>query len=297
MPKRGNPNYARRLRLAAELRRLREDAGLTGQDVRDSLGWPSGSKLSRIENGQSGVKQPDLAGLLDLYGVSGEHRDQLFALAEESQEGGPPAAGARMPEEHQQLLDAERDADSLWIWEPYIFPGLFQTDGYTKALFLDWVQLFAMARTEVDRRIESRRLRQEVLTRQPPPRLSAVIDESVLYRCVGDAAVMREQIDRAIEISLLPGVEIRILPLGGPHPIGTGAFNYIKFRQIHAVPLDDLVAFEHLTGTTYPGTEDDRHRYLLAFEALMDNGLGPAASRDLMTRAKDTWSRETTPQA
>jgi hypothetical protein len=103
---------------------------------------------------------------------------------------------------------------------------------------------------------------------------------------------MREQLERVIEISHLRGVEIRILPLSGPHPIGTGAFNYIKFRQIHAVPLDDLVAFEHLTGTSYPDGAEEVHQYTLAFQALTDTALDPADSRDLMSRARESWTGE-----
>src|SRR5690349_3179099 len=98
---RGSPNLARRRRLAAELRRLREQAGLTGDEVASHLQWRSSSKLSRIEHGQTGLKPADLQGLLDLYEVAGDHRTQLMALAEESRKSGPAkAAGARLPEDH-----------------------------------------------------------------------------------------------------------------------------------------------------------------------------------------------------
>ena len=70
MPERGSPNLARRRRLAAELRRLRELAGLTGDEATDRLGWPSSSKLSRIELGKTGLKQADLQSLLSLYDVT-----------------------------------------------------------------------------------------------------------------------------------------------------------------------------------------------------------------------------------
>jgi transcriptional regulator with XRE-family HTH domain len=73
----------RRRRLATELRRLREHAGLTGDQAAERLGW-SGSKVSRIETYRIGVKPADLRKLLDLYGVNARYREELQALASES---------------------------------------------------------------------------------------------------------------------------------------------------------------------------------------------------------------------
>ena len=87
MPEQGNPSVRRR-RLAAELRRLRERAGITGDKASERLGW-SGSKLSRIENNKIGVKQEDLRLLLDLYRVGETHRSEVLALARESAEVAP----------------------------------------------------------------------------------------------------------------------------------------------------------------------------------------------------------------
>ena len=82
MPDHGSQTIRRR-RLAAELRRLRERAGLTGDEAAERLGW-SGSKISRIETHRIGVKAADLRRLLDLYEVSAPHRGELEALARES---------------------------------------------------------------------------------------------------------------------------------------------------------------------------------------------------------------------
>ena len=75
MPDPGGQSVRRR-RLAAELRRLRERTGLTGDQVAERLGW-SGSKISRIELNRIGVKLADLRRLLDLYGVSPDYREDL----------------------------------------------------------------------------------------------------------------------------------------------------------------------------------------------------------------------------
>jgi transcriptional regulator with XRE-family HTH domain len=292
VPERGSPNLIRRRRLAAELRRLRERAGLTGDQVAELLRWPSSSKLSRIELGRTGLKQADLQNLLNLYDVTSEHREELTALAEESRKAGSIQAGSRrLPGEHVAFLDAEGDAESVWIWEPQIFPGLFQVEGYSRALFQAWVTMFSLPHGEVERRVETRRLRQEVLMRDPPIRLSAVIDESVLHRRFGDASVMRSQLKHVAALSELPHVEVRILPLSGDHLTGTGSFNYIRYRQIHDVPLNDVVAFEHFTSTYYIEAEDNTHKYSVAFESLTNNALAPEDSQALIgTVADEVWT-------
>jgi transcriptional regulator with XRE-family HTH domain len=292
VPARGYPNLARRRRLAAELRRLREHVGLAEDQATERLGWPSNSKLSRIELGKSGVKLADLHSLLDLYNVAGVHRAELIALAEESRKSGQfQSVGMRLPGELIAFLEAEAEAESIWVWEPLIVPGLLQTENYTRSLLQAWVDRFSLPPGEVDRRIEARRVRQEVLTRDPPVQLSTVMDESVLHRRIGGAAVMREQLDRLAVLSELPHIEIRILPLNGEHLVGTGSFNYLRFRQIHAVPLNDVVAFEHLMGMDEVEDESDVHQYKAVFESLMSNALRSDETRaQISAVANEEWA-------
>jgi transcriptional regulator with XRE-family HTH domain len=286
---RGSANLARRRRLAVELRRLRERAGLTGDEVASRLAWPSRSKLSRIEHGRTGLKPADLQDLLDLYNVTNARRAELTALAEESRKSGQ-ATAMHLPGDQVAFLEAEADAESVWIWEPQIFPGLFQTENYTRALFRAWVTTFSLPRGEIDRRVASRGLRQEVLTRDPPLQIAAIIDESVMLRRVGDPAVMNEQLQYLLEASELPNVEIRALPLSGDHLVNLSAFNYLRFRQIHEVPLNDMVALETLTGTDYVEAEEDSNQYLVAFESLLASALGPAQTRTLIASRRKKWA-------
>ena len=286
MAERGGPNLARRRRLAAELRRLRERSGLTGDDVASRLRWRSTSKLSRIEHGQTGLKEADLEGLLNLYEVTNDHRAELIALAEESRgSGSAKAVGPRLPEVHVALGTAEADAESVWIWEPQIFPGLFQVEAYTRALLEAWVTRFSLPPGEVDRRVEAFRLRQEVLNRDPPLQIAAVIDESVLHRRVGEPRVMHRQLMHLATASELPHVEIRVLPLSAEHLVATGAFNYLRFRPIHDIPFDDMVAVEKLTEMEYVETEEDSNQYRVAFESLLSSALSTGETRELLTTA------------
>ncbi len=281
MPDHGSPTVRRR-RLAAELRRLRERAGLTGDEVADRLGW-SASKISRIELHRIGVKQADLHGLLDLYGVADVHREGLAALARESRGPGRlEAVAAAFPGEHAAFLYAEAEAQSVWAWDPQVIPGLLQTAEYARAVMLCWHEMFRVPPGEVDRRVEARLLRQQVLDREPPLVLAVVIDESVLYRRLGDSAVMRGQLMHITKVSRKPNVTVQVMPLAGDQLITTGAFTYMQFPQVHDVPLHDIVMAENLTGSDYVEEEEDTYRYQTAFSALRSRALSPAESLQLI---------------
>ena len=290
MPGYGSPNVRRR-RLAGELRRLRERAGFFGEEVARRLGW-STSKVSRLERGQSGVKRADLRRLLDLYRVDPSRREELLALAEESQPSGRlKAISARLPGVHAEFLNVEAEAESVWNWEPQIVPGLLQTEDYARAVMLGWHSIFTEPPSEIERRVEARRLRQQVLQRDPPLQLSVVMDESVLHRKLGDASVMRAQLQHIVEISRQPNIRVRILPLKRDHPVAAGAFTYVKFPQLHDVPLNDIVTFEHLTGTDQFEDQDDTYKYSAVFRALEDGSLDPDQSREELARvAAEEWA-------
>jgi len=290
LPDRGSPSVRGR-RLAAELRRLRERTGLTGEEVAERLGW-SGSKVSRIELHRIGVKQSDLRKLLALYEVDEGHGDELLALARESaKKGWLEKVTANFPTEYSAYLNAEAEAISVWDWEPQVVPGLLQTPDYARAVMHGWQAMFSVPPGDIERRVESRVLRQQLLTRNPPLELSVVIDESVLHRRFGSAAVMHEQLSYLAEIMELPNVELRILGLNGDQPIGTGAFYYMRFAQVHEVPMHDIVTIEHLMGNYYFEDEEDTYKFMVTFQQLIASSLDPASSRDLIARiADEEWA-------
>lgn len=281
MPDQGTSVGGRRL--AAELRRLRERAGLTGEEASQQLGW-SGSKLSRIERHQIGVKHGDLRKLLTLYEVDEGYRDELVALNRESDKKGRLVRATGGFPQVAGYMAAEAEAKSVWNWEPQVVPGLLQTWGYARALRQLWLGMFPGPQSETDRWADTRLMRQQVLTRDPPLDLSAVIDESVLHRRFGDKAVMRQQLQHLVASSELPNVEVRIYPLDSDAPaIGTGAFSYMQFPQVHDVPLYDIVSVEHHEGNYDLEDEEETFKYRVAFEYLKRGSLDPERSRALIS--------------
>jgi transcriptional regulator with XRE-family HTH domain len=281
----GGPSVHRR-RLAAELRRLREHAGFIGEEVADRLGW-SASKVSRIETSKSELKQADLQLLLDLYRVGEPHRSELLALRREfTQE---PLANdstiASLRAGYSAFVYAEAEAITLWTWEPLVLPGLLHTEGYAREVMRGWSDMFDLSPTELETRVEARIMRQQVLNRDLPLELSAVLDESVIHRQFGDSFIMRRQLERLIESSEMPNIEIRVLPLIGYHPIGTGPFVYMQFMQDHAVPVNDIVTVEQLTSHHYIEDTAQTNMYRVTFERLRAEALGVTQSRALIAAA------------
>jgi transcriptional regulator with XRE-family HTH domain len=291
VPEHGSPSVRRR-RLAAELRRLRERAGFTGEEVARQLGW-STSKISRLERGQSGVKQEDLGLLLDLYNVGEPHRLEVMALARESTKAPlvDDAAIASFPAGYAAFVYAEAEAVRLWDWEPLVIPGLLQTEGYAREVMRGWNLMFNLPPTELETRVEARMMRQKVLDRDQPLELSLVIDESVIHRRFGDGLIMRRQLERLVDSSEMPNVDLRILPLDGHHPIGTGSFIYMQFQQEHAVPVNDIVTVEELLSHYYIDDVTETNMYRVTFERLRAEALRPDESRDLIARTvQEIWA-------
>ncbi len=153
---------------------------------------------------------------------------------------------------------------------------------------LSWHDMFRAPLGEVDRRVEARLLRQQVLDREPPLELFAVVDESVLYRRLGGVQVMRNQLQHIVATFGRPNIKVQVVPFAGSQLITTGAFTYMQFPQAHDVPLHDIVTVEHLTGSDYVEAAEDTYQYLTAFTALMNKALSPQDSLQLVKDAIDT---------
>lgn len=136
MPRASSP-IVRRQRLGAELRRLRETAGLTGEQVVDRVGWAAKSKLSRLENGRSRPDLADVLDLLDLYQVGGRDRDQLVAIARDAgNTRGWLRAYAVMTQRQRGYAELEAGSVQIREYAASIIPGLLQTPEYARIRIL-----------------------------------------------------------------------------------------------------------------------------------------------------------------
>jgi transcriptional regulator with XRE-family HTH domain len=290
VPRPGSATVRNR-RLAAELRRLRETVELTGDEVAERLGW-SASKVSRIENARQAPRFADVRRLLDLYGVEGTHRDQLLQLARDAvRRGWWEAFSDALPDQYASYISLEIEAAEIWQWETQVVPGLLQTEAYAHAVEQRSHSTEVIPPSRVDARVEARLARQRVLTREAPLRLAVVLDEALLLRLYGDAAVMAEQLRHLREFADLPNISLQVLPLEGPHPIATGSFTLLQFPLVGGIKFHDVAYIEHLNGCTYLEEETETYRHRLSFERLRAEALGPGESAELISRiARERWT-------
>lgn len=291
MPTSGSPAVRRR-RLAAELRRLREASPYeTAEEVGKVLGW-SKAKVSRYELARSGLRPSDVERLLDVYGVHGEHRERLLALAEEAtQKGWWEAYSDVLTDEHLAFIGLEAEATSVLQWQIAVVPGLLQTERYAWHILSGFQGVRSAPSTVIDRRVQTRLIRQQVLTRDQPLELTAVIDESVLRRQRGDRSVMYGQLQHLAEVSELPNVTIKVLPLDGPKGLALDSFQILQFGKAHETQLHDVVSAESVHAYLYVEGETDTHLFKLAFDVLAQDALGPQQSREFILRtAQQLWA-------
>ena len=232
-----------RLVLGGHLRRLREEASITTEQAAGAIRG-SHSKISRMEHGRVGFKDRDIADLLTLYGVtSGEEREVLLKLAREANTPGWwQGYSDILPHWVEPYFGLEAAASIIRIYELQFVPGLLQTADYARAI----IRLGnASTEEDVTRRAEARIARQEILTRENPPRLWAVMDDGALRRSIGGKAVMREQIRHLARMCEHPAVTLQILPFQvGGHPAMGGPFTILRYSE---PDLRDVVYIEQLT--------------------------------------------------
>jgi hypothetical protein len=275
------PTSTARRELGDELRRLRGDR--RGAVVARSLGW-SESKLSRIETARTGITDADLDRLLVAYGASAADRTRLRDLARRGRGRvwwTPYRSSVPAPYDEYVALEAE--AEVMSEWEMQIVPGLLQTDEYARAVIE--VGAGIADRETIQRRLALRMARQTVLVRNPPPRLSVVLDEAVLHREVGGPEVLARQLQRLYEASLRPGVELLVLPFSaGAHAAQSESFMILDFAP---GSRGAVVHSEGLTGGLFHLKGDEVQIYREAFADLRRRALSEEESRSRFTRTSD----------
>jgi transcriptional regulator with XRE-family HTH domain len=253
---------AQRIVLGTELRQLRETRKITMKQAARTSRCPM-STLSRIERGTTAPKPEHLEQLLTLYGVNDleERHRFLDALRRANGRSWWEEYSDITPGWLQTLFDLERSACLVKTFEARVVPGLLQTAEYARAIIR--VGNPRASDQEIDRRVQLRMKRQQILHTADAPRLWALLDESVLRRQVGGSAVMREQLRHLMQMSQMPNVTLQILPLQADVHVDIGA--PVTILQFAEPALPDVIYLEQLSGATYlsSGHDSDNYRRLM----------------------------------
>jgi transcriptional regulator with XRE-family HTH domain len=270
----------RRKRLGAELRRLREHAELTCEDVGQRLEC-SGTRISRMETGRISVRPGDVRELLEVYGVTGAEADSVVQLAREARRKGWWHSYSRvLPHWFEPYVGLESEAAALRDFQPLVVPGLLQTEDYARAVLRG--APLAGRSTEIDRLVDLRMERQKILRQEGPPGVWVVLSESVLRAHVGGPAVMRAQLERLAEVAGRPNITLQVLPLTtAAHVQPISPFTVLEFPDA-ADPA--VVYLEHLTGSLFLDNEDEVRRYRVIFDHLRAEALDTGQSAGLIAR-------------
>jgi transcriptional regulator with XRE-family HTH domain len=267
----------RRRRLAFELRRLREAAKLTCEEVAELLEC-SASKISRIETARVTVSPRDVRDLLRIYGVPGDQHDSLIQLARESrQKGWWHAYGDSVQPHLATYLGMESAASEIRNVNLTRIPILLQTEDYAREVIA--AGRMRRALPEHDRSVELVMERQR-LAKANPPDVWTVLDEAALRRQVGGPDVMRAQIGHLLELTATPGMFLQFIPFsGGAHLAMDLPFVIMGFPD----PADpDVVCMGYSTGVLWIEDIEEVHRYNMYFHYLQAAALSLDDSTALM---------------
>jgi len=263
----------RRRRLGAELRRLREEAGLTIDRVAETLEC-SPSKVSRIETGQVSATPRDVRDMLGLYRVDNARLEAMVQVAREARQRGWWQKFVDVPDGVPAYVGLETAATSIDIYMSLIVPALLQTPDYARAVIT--AVRPDLPPSEIGRRVELRLRRQELLDQERPPVMRVLLDDTVLRRPVGGPAVMAAQRRRLLADADRPAVTLQVLEVAaGAHAGMDGPFTIFGFP---APAERDVVALDSAADALYLEGPEDVTRYRRVFELLLPAARSPGDS-------------------
>ncbi|MFE0487308.1 helix-turn-helix domain-containing protein [Streptomyces griseoaurantiacus] len=271
----------RRRQLGAVLRKLRARKGMTLEEAGVLVGV-SKATVSRYETQAGSVKWIVVDALCREYGATDAEREAVVRMAKDAkQQGWWSSFADSIPESMNLLLTLEDEAVREDHFSCVYVPGLLQTRAYSTAL--QRANEIPLAPSEIERLVDIRMKRQEILTRPKPPRLWAILDESVIRRVVGSPETMREQLGRLLEANESPHITLQVLPFAkGAHSAALGSFVILGGTE----PTLDVVYVDFHTGSLFMETDEELERYRLAFEYLRAQALDMEASSALIHHAR-----------
>ncbi|MFD4598895.1 helix-turn-helix domain-containing protein [Streptomyces sp. NPDC058464] len=278
MPRRQQAT-ARQQRLGAELRKLREAAGLRGRDAAELLGTDS-AQVSQFEAGLAGVSEARVRRIAAHYACTDQELvDALAAMAADRTRGWWEEYRGRLPSSFLDLSELEYHATYQWDVEFLFIPGLLQTEDYARALFSSRVP--QLPEEERELRVRHRMQRRVILEKARPALYEAVIHEAALRMMVGSRTAARSQLLRVLELSEAEGTSVRVIPFDLEHFIDLGA---AMVYAGGAVPKLDTVVRDGPHGTGFVDSEAQLGVFRTHFRRLESASLDPGRSRDFIHR-------------
>ncbi|MFI9581557.1 helix-turn-helix domain-containing protein [Streptomyces sp. NPDC052236] len=278
MPQRSNPT-ARQVRLGAELRKMRERAGLTAREAAAALG-SNHMMLSHQEAGRAGISEQRVCRLAEIYACEDELLvNALSAMAKERGKRWWQAYRGRIASSFLDVAELEHHATYIRTYQVAHIPGLFQTEEYMRAVFA----LSAPQLTDAERelQIEHRLQRQQLIEPEARVPQEAIIHEAALRMRFGGRKAARAQLDRVLELAHRDNISVRVVTYDAEGFAGLGS--PVMYAG-GAVPQLDTVELDALHGVLFLDAEAQLTWYSILFDRMADVALTVEASHDFIHR-------------
>jgi transcriptional regulator with XRE-family HTH domain len=275
-----NPVTSQR-ELGQRLRDRRTRLGLTVQDVARQL-MVSATKISRLETGARRANPRDVRDLCRIYGISDlAEAEELMHLAQQARQA---AWWNEYEEVFSPLLGLEQEAVAISSYSMFQVPALLQTGDYARAIAKGIER--KIRPNALDQRVETRLRRQQLLEQPTPPSFRVLLDEAVLYRHVGNSAILRAQLDLILTRIHDEKATVQVVPFrASRHASNDSNFILLEFgdesRQRPVVYVEGLVS------NSYYERPVEVARYREALEYLRDEALNAGDSASLITKARN----------
>ncbi|WP_316522876.1 helix-turn-helix domain-containing protein [Kitasatospora brasiliensis] len=277
MPPRVNPTLRQR-RIGAELRKMREAAGLSTSSLSRALGIDR-TQVSQIEAAKVGVSPERLRSYAAACKCMNEPLiDAMEAMILDRSKGWWEEYRGTIPDGFLEIAELEKGARSLALWVVTHMPGVCQTMSYASSVFGRLIP--QLPRHEVESRTTFRMQRKADLRRNQTP-TTCFIYESVLWTRFGGTPILREQLASLIEDSEQSWMTIRVVPFD----IDTfpGAVENLTYAY-GAVPELDTVEVESSQGSIHLDAASQLASYRAIFERTESVALNENDSRDLISK-------------
>ncbi|MCC3771548.1 helix-turn-helix transcriptional regulator [Streptomyces sp. UNOC14_S4] len=276
MPPTNVPTLRQR-RLGAELRKLRERAGLSSTAAAARLGVQQ-ARMSMIEAGRYAVSADRVRAMAISYSCTDPALiDSLANMTGGRTRGWWDEYRELLPAALIDLAELEHHAKEVRVVLAIHLPGLLQTADHIRALFQEGLP--ELRPHEIEHRLSYRIRRQEVLHRKPSIPYTAIIHEAALRMQVGGPATLRAQLGHLLEMSELDNITLRVIPFEGGSFSGNGQpmdYVYGAVRQLDTVQLD----VHH--GCEFLDAESELTKYRSVIDRMQSNALTPETSRDFI---------------
>ncbi|MCX5211092.1 helix-turn-helix domain-containing protein [Kitasatospora sp. NBC_00240] len=278
MPLRNTPT-ARQERLGAELRKLRERAGLTTREAGQLLGVDQ-AKASHFEAGRASVSEARIRRFAAHCGSDDAALiDALVNMATERVRGWWEEYRDVLSRGFLDLAEAEYHAQAVRTVRIADIPGIMQTEAHARAVFGYTVPELPPA--DLEAKVAYRVQRRVMLDRCPAPSVRAVIHEAALRMRVGGTSTTREQLTFLLAMSERPAVEIRVIPFAANDFAGT---SWPMYYLTGPVPQLDTVHLDTPLKGVFLDAEAQLKRYRSLYSKVESSSLGPTETRDFISR-------------